>query len=556
MDRNTLLAFFLIAFVLILTPKYLELFAPSRLEENQTENVVFPNDSTTTKPLANKTSPLKKVKSQPDFSNATSLEEELFTIENELYTLVLSSVNGGTFKSFSFKNYFDQDSHYVNLINSNIPKNLTVEARRSGGSLIKLETPWEKEGYSTDGFISSETTFEFFFPIPEGGFIKKSLTFFPNSYRISCSVDASSVPSGVLSDELSFGWVGGLSSTEANIEDDQVYFNAYAYLGGEQENLKVKEGKPETVTFNGYVDWTAIRTKYFVMAILPEDPASIRSVVLSGKKDQDETYQAALNFNPYKKSVFELYLGPLEYNRINNIGRDLESIMDFGWSFIRPISKAILYTLTEMHAYIPNYGFILIIFSVLIKLIVYPLTKKSYQSTSAMQKIQPELATIRDKYKNNPQKLNQAQMQLYKKKGVNPLGGCLPMLIQMPLLFALFVVFRTTIELRAEPFIWWIKDLSTPDAIINLPFHIPIYGSHIAVLPIFMVVSMFIQQRMMSGGAMQQPQQKTMQYFMTAFFFLMFNSFPSGLNLYYTLFNVLTILQQKLIPNTDSVEKA
>ena len=172
-----------------------------------------------------------------------------------------------------------------------------------------------------------------------------------------------------------------------------------------------------------------------------------------------------------------------------------------------------------------------------------------------MQKIQPELATIRDKYKNNPQKLNQAQMQLYKKKGVNPLGGCLPMLIQMPLLFALFVVFRTTIELRAEPFIWWIKDLSTPDAVVNLPFHIPIYGSHIAILPIFMVVSMFIQQRMMSGGSMQQPQQKTMQYFMTAFFFLMFNSFPSGLNLYYTLFNVLTILQQKLVPNTDSVEK-
>jgi YidC/Oxa1 family membrane protein insertase len=190
-------------------------------------------------------------------------------------------------------------------------------------------------------------------------------------------VDASNVPTGILSDELSFGWVGGLNPTEVNIEDDQVYFNAYAYLGGEQENLKVKEGKPEETTFNGYVDWTAIRTKYFVMAILPEDPTSIRSVSLSGTKDQDETYQTTLNFNAYKKSVFELYVGPLEYSRINNLGRDLESIMDFGWSFIRPISKAILYTLTEMHVYIPNYGFILIIFSVLIKLIVYPQTQST-----------------------------------------------------------------------------------------------------------------------------------------------------------------------------------
>lgn len=556
MDRNTLLAFFLIAFVLILTPKYLELFAPKRTDQSQTENVDLPNDNRSTDVLPSKATPQKRAVSQPETTAFTNIEENFFTIENELYTLVLSSVNGGTFKSFSFKSYFDQDSHSVNLINSRISKNLTVEASKSSGSLIKLDTPWESKGSFNGGFINRETTLDFFFPISEGGFIKKSLTFFPNSYKISCSIDASNVPSGVLSDELSFGWVGGLNPTEANIEDDQVYFNAYAYLGGEQENLKVKEGKPETLTYNGYVDWTAIRTKYFVVAILPEDPTSIRSVSLSGSKNNEEVYQTILNFNTYKKSVFELYVGPLEYNRINNLGRDLESIMDFGWSFIRPISKAILYTLTEMHVYIPNYGFILIIFSVLIKLIVYPLTKKSYQSTSAMQKIQPELATIRDKYKNNPQKLNQAQMQLYKKKGVNPLGGCLPMLIQMPLLFALFVVFRTTIELRAEPFIWWIKDLSTPDAVLSLPFNIPIYGSHIAILPIFMVVSMFIQQRMMSGGALQQPQQKTMQYFMTAFFFLMFNSFPSGLNLYYTLFNVLTILQQKLVPNTDSLEKA
>jgi YidC/Oxa1 family membrane protein insertase len=165
-----------------------------------------------------------------------------------------------------------------------------------------------------------------------------------------------------------------------------------------------------------------------------------------------------------------------------------------------------------------------------------------------MQKIQPEIAALKEKYKNNAQKLNQATMQMYKEKGVNPLGGCLPMLLQMPLLFALFVVFRTTIELRAEPFIFWIKDLSAPDAVYTLPFSIPIYGEHVAILPVLMVVSMFIQQRMMSGGAAQQPQQKTMQYFMTGFFFLMFNSFPSGLNLYYTLFNVLTIAQQKLIP--------
>ena len=135
--------------------------------------------------------------------------------------------------------------------------------------------------------------------------------------------------------------------------------------------------------------------------------------------------------------------------------------MDFGWSFIRPISKAVLFSLKRMHDYIPNYGVVLIVFSILVKVLVFPLTKKSYQSTSAMQEIQPEVNKLRDKYKNNPQKLNQATMQLYKNKGVNPLGGCLPMLLQMPLLFALFQVFRTTIELRNEPFIWWIRSFFT-----------------------------------------------------------------------------------------------
>jgi YidC/Oxa1 family membrane protein insertase len=274
---------------------------------------------------------------------------------------------------------------------------------------------------------------------------------------------------------------------------------------------------------------------------------------MGGQNDGRDAYDIALSFPAKGPTALKLYLGPLEYDKIKAINRELEKTMNFGWGFIRPISKGVLFVLKKMHEFIPNYGYVLILFSFAVKLLVYPLTKKSYQSTAAMQQLQPEIAALKDKHSSNPQKLNQATMKLYKEKGVNPLGGCLPMLLQMPLLFALFQVFRTTIELRAEPFVWWIKDLSAPDAVFTLPFSIPIYGSHVAILPILMVVSMFIQQRMMSGGAAQQPQQKTMQYFMTGFFFLMFNSFPSGLNLYYTLFNVLTIAQQKLIPPAETI---
>jgi len=225
------------------------------------------------------------------------------------------------------------------------------------------------------------------------------------------------------------------------------------------------------------------------------------------------------------------------------MGVGLENTLSFGVAPIRFISRAVLFSLVALYGVIPNYGIVLIIFSVIVKLLVYPLTKKSYQSMKAMQVLQPEVTSIRDKYKGDPQKLNQATMKLYKERGVNPLGGCLPMLLQMPLLFALFIVFRSTIELRGAPFVLWISDLSQPDALIPLPFSLPLYGDQISLLPLLMGVSMFVQQKMTTSPV--NPQQKMMTQFMSVFFVVLFNQFPSGLNLYYTLFNVFTIVQQK-----------
>jgi YidC/Oxa1 family membrane protein insertase len=218
-----------------------------------------------------------------------------------------------------------------------------------------------------------------------------------------------------------------------------------------------------------------------------------------------------------------------------------------GFSLIRPISRGVLAALVAMHKYIPNYGVVLIIFSILVKIIVYPLTRKSYQSMRQMSTVQPKLKALKEKYAKDPQKLNKATMALYKEEGVNPMGGCLPMLIQMPLLFALFQVFRSTIELRGAPFMLWITDLSAPDTLFEIG------GFPINILPLLMGISMLLQQRMTPTTG-QAGQQKQMMYFMNIFFIFIFYKFPSGLNLYYTLFNVLTILQQKyLTPHQQPV---
>ena len=547
MDRNTLLAFFLIALVLLLTPKYMEIFSPQKtLAENELTDLASENQADSLSTFSNKPSSRSEPKTFLVLDK-NDYEQTLTEIETNLYTAQISSYNGGSIQSFLLKDFLNPDSLQVNTIAQNKRNNLKVDIQDLNGDQIALDGNWVLISEPSRLNPNSNNLLKYSLEIFPNKKIVKSLSFFPDSYAIHIEFDFSEIKDMIYRD-IRFSWNGGLATTEKDSIDDKTYFKTVVYQGKELEEFKVKENQRESKKLIGSTDWGAIRTKYFVSALIPNTPESIRFVELVGEYRNQEEYSLSFVFDYFQETSFTLYLGPLEYEKVKALDVELDEIMDFGWSFIRPISKAVLFSLKRMHDYIPNYGVVLIVFSILVKVLVFPLTKKSYQSTSAMQEIQPEVNRLREKYKNNPQKLNQATMQLYKTKGVNPLGGCLPMLLQMPLLLALFQVFRTTIELRNEPFIWWIKDLSSPDVIVNLPFTIPLYGSHIAFLPILMALSTYAQQKMMSGS-IQQPQQKMMQNFMMVFFFLIFNNFPSGLNLYYTLFNILTIAQQKLLPS-------
>ena len=551
MDRNTLLAFLLISLVLVFTPKYLEIVSPKKTEKVAEKNTNT-NPNAQLAPETQNKAPTAKLDPVNDSAVKQNTKETLTEIKTDLYTALISNLAGGSIKEFHINQHTTEDGSRVNLINNGDNYGPLLLAKDLDGNTIDLASPWSLDSYHPSRTIRTDITLTYKKEIYKNKFIFKHLTFHPSSYAIDISVDYSSIQNDLFR-EVELWWVGGLNSTEKNEKEDQTYFKTYALQGGELEELKADSEKETIKTLNGSTSWVATRTKYFTAALLPSSPDLIKKANLSGLKDLQEVYNMGVSYDPREALSFSLYLGPLEYDKIQNLGVGLDEIMDFGWAFIRPISKGVLYVLTEMYLIIPNYGYVLILFSFLIKLLVYPLTKKSYQSTSAMQALQPEISALKEKHKSNPQKLNQATMELYKKRGVNPLGGCLPMLLQMPLLFALFIVFRTTIELRAKPFIWWITDLSLPDKILDLPFEIPIYGAHVAALPILMVVSMFIQQKMMAGPSQQQ-QQKMMQYMMSFFFFFIFNSFPSGLNLYYTLFNILTIAQQKLIPPETTKE--
>jgi len=544
MDRNSLLAFLLIAVIIFLMPEYYKLVNPSPPD---TDSLIVDSEERIEElPL-------------PDlniaFSPSPNKQEETarsFSVRTNLYTAEISAINGGSIASFVLHNYALNDSENVELIDNNNVNNLMMGFRSIDGDDVSLSSGWVADNDYDIHIYERETTVTFHRAFDDKQ-ISRSLTFYPNKYIIDISVDLSEVQHRVSQGVSTVTWPGGLPLTEPNKKDEQVYYKAMVFQGDETYTPKPqKPAKARLERMDYPTDWIAIRTKYFITALVPQKQAP-GSQVLAIQENGDIRYDVGLYFDVSRPFLSTLYVGPLEYGRIKKLGKNVDQIMNFGWAFIRPISKIVHWFLIFLYKYIPNYGFVLLVFSVLVKILVYPLTNKSHTSTKKMQAIQPMLNDLREKHKNDQRKFAQAQMALFKEHGVNPLSGCIPILLQMPLLFALFTVFRSSIELRGSPFIFWIKDLSRPDAVFDLGINLPLYGDQVAILPILMGVTMFIQMKStpmpQAGG-----QQKYMMYFMNGFFVLIFNQFPSGLVLYYTLFNILTILQQKYLTPQSSLE--
>ena len=546
MDRNTLFAFGLIAVVLILTPWYMKVVAPDpkvvsldSLSTPITDDLQ--NNKNTTRPFG----PVPKVVNP---KNLGFTAKTVITVENNLYSVEISNISGGSFVSFVLNNYIKHDSSFVNVIDALNVQNLVVSFVSLDGDLVSLDRAWNVLGSGTRRLVLQKQQTVVFETSFNGYSIKKRLTFFPDTYIIGLEIIFENPEQYISRGTYGLSWSGGLAPTEKNTKDDYTYFKGYALLGDELLGDAAEEGEGSKTKQAGTTLWTATKTKYFISAIIPSVPGvgAVVSGVLDGGRP---LFTTQLNQNTSASGSFNIYIGPLEYNRVRSLDLGLEKTMNLGWAPIRPLGRLITWSLTKMFQIIPNYGFVIIIFAFVVKILLNPLTKKSFQSTRRMQDLQPKIQALKEKHKNDPKKLNSAQAALFKSEGVNPLGGCLPMLLQMPILIAFFTIFRSTIEFRGAPFFGWITDLSVPDTLTTIA------GFPINILPFLMGATMFLQQKLMaspSGGA----QQKMMMYFMNVFFLFIFYSFPSGLNLYYSVFNVLSIVQQKyLTPSPKKIKK-
>ena len=354
-----------------------------------------------------------------------------------------------------------------------------------------------------------------------GGWVK--YTFYPSSYIFEVETEG-------LGDI--FVLSGGILPVSENNADPSRYFSAQ----WNSEKVKKRDSRDLEIDDQvGNVEWIAARSKYFAVIVFPR----------SFQRAYGYTYATAENESPsvgIQDSSVLIYAGPLDYGVLREIGLDTHLMVDFGWPVIRDIGRLLFWFCTSVISFAGNWGFKIILLSIALKVVLLPLTQKSFRSMAMLKKVQPKMKAIQEKYKSDPKALQAAMQKLYREEGVNPLGGCLPLLLQMPVFFALYRVLANSVQLRGAPFMLWIQDLSSPEILIR--FGSPILGLHgVGLLAVLMGLAMFLQQKM----TMTDQSQKGMMYIMPIFMTFLFMRFPAGLTLYWFMNNILTIVQQRMI---------
>jgi YidC/Oxa1 family membrane protein insertase len=566
MDRQSTIGFVLIFIVLVAwmwlnapvpKPKPLEQIAKS----GQTKDTVKANWQKPPEPKEKQeVNPYGKF-----FSDRAKGTEKIISVETDFYLAEIST-KGGTLRKWELKKFNTWDKHPVQLVDYTQNGDFTVLLTTTDGRVINTKDLYfDVQASSNNIKIEGNFEFEIIFTLPasNGGRLVKKMKFRNEEYGFETEIQLLDLGSVIANYQYEVAWEHGIRYAEQNSVDESGFAAAYAYTGNELTEIDAaKVDQKVQKEFSGTVDWVAARNKYFAISIIPMGNVS-EGAYIEGTRSAmpdngvKETYGISLKM-PYKGSVseqstFKVFLGPLQHGVLKSYNKGLENIMSLGWAWlIRPISEYIMLPIfTAIHYVVPNWGLVIIIFSVLIKLAMHPLSKSQMKSMKKMQKLQPMMDELRTKYKDDPQKMNQSIMNLYKEYGVNPAGGCLPLLLQMPIMYALYAVFRGAIELRQASFVGWIKDLSIPDIIYHLPFKLPLIGiQDISGIALIMGATMFIQQKM----TIKDPRQKTMVWMMPIMMTFLFNGFPSGLNLYYAVFNVLAIGQQVLINKQDDDE--
>lgn len=457
-------------------------------------------------------------------------------VKTPLYTATFTT-GDAALKSFRLSDYrkeLKSNSDLIELVNigNGMPAPLTVSFQDSdivnpGDAIYEANV----DGIEITNSTSEPRQLIFTCEYPGAVKIEKIFTFQSAKYTFDLEVKVHNLSATPLNQGVNLAWHQYVNP--ATVADDYDHQGPVSFIAQKIDRADVKKLGAEKVV-GPDVSWGGFESKYFIASLIPQNPSltslsvtkdsrEMVSVILKGTKSIIPPGQAA-SFS------YSLYLGPKDYSILKTLGIGLEYAIDFG-DWLKWLAMPMLIGLKFLYGYVHNYGIAIIILTTLIKIIFWPLGNKSYKSMKEMQKLQPKINELRERYKNDKTRLSQETMALYKTHHVNPLGGCLPMLIQIPVFFGLYKALLYAIELRHSPFFWWIQDLSEKD-----PYYIT---------PLIMGATMFIQQKMTPTSA--DPMQAKVMLLMPVIFTFMFLNFPSGLVIYWLFNNILSIGQQYYI---------
>ncbi|MCK4691035.1 MAG: membrane protein insertase YidC [Desulfuromonadales bacterium] len=465
-----------------------------------------------------------------------NFEEKLITVSSDFYDIKLST-KGATVRSVALKKYKEDntdDAKPYQLIDLSVEKAAIFKTSGSEGLFIPEDLPFNLVGDVSDiVFVDSDRKTVSFQAVTASGltFIK-NYTFYNNSYQIDIDVELINDGENSIKGLFNLSLVTVLPG-----EDDKGLENMYTFIGPlsfDGEDLiedDIDDLEKSAKIYGDGIIWSGYVSKYFLTIVNPQSSAKKIQIEYDDGVVQNKFISPFISLYPGQKTILKYvsFLGPIDYDLLQSVGYQFEQAKDYG--FFSILAKPLMHTLKFFYGYIGNNGFAIILLTICIKLIFWPLTQKSYKSMKGMQKLQPEMQKLREKHGKDKQKLNQEMMTFYKENKVNPMGGCLPMLIQIPVFFALYQVLLGAIELRHAPFMLWITDLSIKD-----PYYIT---------PVIMGATMFIQQKMTPTN--MDPTQAKVMLMMPVVFTFLFLNFPAGLVVYWLINNLLTILQQYLI---------
>ena len=531
MEKRALLAIVISMGILLLTQPLIVKYFPQQKHVQKVQVSVNPG----TAPASAVASQIQKAEQLPQ--PARQADEKDIIFENEEYRAVLSNA-GGVIKSATLKKHLDSKGNPMVLFDESNPSDATFAVSGLSPAIDKAVFAYSMR---PNGVLFTAKS-------PDGLSVEKEITFRPGVYAIDLRQTLTNY-SGQ-SKNIKYSIVNGAGLTSLSPQDE-MYAELVKEIDGKVTNVNKRSIK-SPVTWEGMlVNWVSLKSRYF--SLITKPPVSFKTVY--SNKLQDNKLQSRIgsdNFTVASNSSvthdFVLYAGPNKYKDARALKLDFEDSIYLG--FTGSIGRILFVILEHIHMLAKNWGLSIILLTAFINILLFPLTFKGIKAMKQMQALQPKMEALRKAHKNDAQKLNKEVMELYKKYKINPMSGCLPMILQMPIFFALYQVLMRSIELRGAPFLW-IKDLSQPDRLIMFKTPILLLGGELNLLPILMAIAMFFQQKLSTpanAGADDQivQQQKMMAVMMPILFGFLFYRLPSGLVMYWLTNTLLTVAEQEI----------